>query len=181
MKNSLKIDIISFFDNFDTTKQVYIGIASFISTVLTYFTDIHTALVAFLLITLIDTFTRIHASAIKKGMKFEPWTIEFWKQIESKGLRRMCDKVFGQYSVYLILTFIIDVFILKSMIIVEMFNQGLTLPIIALYIFSAIEIWSIGENLEDAGLLNLPKRILHLFPEKYRKIINPEEEKTNEY
>jgi len=176
MKSLLRMDVISFFENFDTTKQVYLALATFVSSIFTYFTDIHTALIAFLLITLLDTITRIHATAIGKGLKFRPWTKEFWKQIDSKGLRKMCDKVFGQYAIYLILSFIINSLILKDMVIMELFNQELTLPILALYIFSAIETWSIGENLEDAGLMNLPKRILHLIPEKYRKIINPDYE-----
>lgn len=175
MKTLLKINIISFFENFDTTKQLYLTFASIVSTILTYFTDIRTAILAFLAITLLDTITRINASAVNKGLEFKPWKAYFWSEIDSKGLRKMCDKVFGQYSVYLILSFIIDSLILKNMVIIQLFNQDLTLPIVALYTFSAIEIWSIGENLEDAGLLNLPKRVLHLVPEKYRKIINPEE------
>lgn len=171
----MRWDVIKFFENFDTTKQIYITLAYLVSTVLTYFTDVHTAILAFLAITAMDTITRIHASAIKKGLRFNPFKMYFWKQIDSKGLRKMCDKVFGQYTVYLILAFIVDAFILKQMVIVEMFNQELTLPIVALYVFSAIEIWSVGENLEDAGMLNIPKRVFHLLPEKIQKIVKPNE------
>ena len=44
-----------------------------------------------------------------------------------------------------------------------------------LYIFSAIEIWSVGENIEKRGGVNLPKRVFHLLPEKIQKILKQEE------
>ena len=87
----------------------------------------------------------------------------------------MCDKIFRQYFMYLMIAFIVDVLILKKMVIVELWGDKLTLPMIALYIFSAIEIWSVGENIEKRGGVNLPKRVFHLLPEKIQKILKQEE------
>ncbi len=58
------------------------------------------------------------------------------------------------------------------MVLFDFFNRQLTLPVLAVYLFSFIEIWSIGENMERAGGINIFKRLMHLIPEKYRKIIN---------
>ena len=73
------------------------------------------------------------------------------------------------------IAFIVDVHILKKMVIIELWGDKLTLPMIALYIFSAIEIWSVGENIEKRGGVNLPKRVFHLLPEKIQKILKQEE------
>ena len=145
-------------------------IITFISTVLTYHTSLRTALYAFLIITVLDTITRIHADATKEGLKFNPFKRYFYGQIKSEGLRNMMSKIFLQYGVYLIIAFTIDYYILDKAVLLNYNDKGLTLPIISLYIFSGIEIWSIGENIEESGGVNLIKRLLHFLPEKIQKI-----------
>ena len=173
--NKLFDNMPSFFKEYDGIKNTYLMLAYIASLILTYLTDLHTAILAFLLITIIDTITSIDASAKQKGLKFNPFKKYFWKEIKSEGLRQMCDKIFRQYFMYLMIAFIVDVLILKKMVIVELWGDKLTLPMIALYIFSAIEIWSVGENIEKRGGVNLPKRVFHLLPEKIQKILKQEE------
>ena len=150
--------------------KLYLMIITFISTVLTYHTSLRTALYAFLIITILDTITRIHADATKEGLKFNPFKRYFYGQIKSEGLRNMMSKIFLQYGVYLIIAFTIDYYILDKAVLLNYNDKGLTLPIISLYIFSGIEIWSIGENIEESGGVNLIKRLLHFLPEKIQKI-----------
>ena len=150
--------------------KLYLMIITFISTVLTYHTSFKTALYAFLIVTVLDTITRIHADATKEGLKFNPFKRYFYGQIKSEGLRNMMSKIFLQYGVYLIIAFTIDYYILDKAVLLNYNDKGLTLPIISLYIFSGIEIWSIGENIEESGGVNLIKRLLHFLPEKIQKI-----------
>ena len=89
----------SFFKEYDGLKNTYLMLAYIASLILTYLTDLHTAILAFLLITMIDTITSIDASAKQKGLKFNPFKIYFWKEIKSEGLRQMCDKIFRQYFI----------------------------------------------------------------------------------
>jgi hypothetical protein len=150
--------------------KYYLIIITFISTLLSCHTNLKTALAAFTIITLLDTLTRINAQAKKQGLKFNPFRLYFYRQIQSKGLRDMCEKIFTRYGVWLIISFVIDYYILDRMILVDFNDKGLTLPVIALYLFCGIEVWSIGENIEDAGGVNIIKKILHLLPEKIQKI-----------
>ena len=68
------------------------------------------------------------------------------------------------------MAYIIDEFILNQLVIVNFNNNGYTLPVVTMWICSGIEIWSIGENIEDAGGVNLPKRLVHFLDEKYQQI-----------
>lgn len=155
--------------------KYYLLVITFISTILSYHSNnLKTALIAFLIITLLDTLTRINAQAQKEGLRFNPFKVYFYKQIRSKGLRDMCEKVFTRYGVWLIIAFVIDFYILDQMILLDFNDKGLTLPIISLYLFCGIEIWSIGENIEEAGGTNLLKKILHLLPQKIQKIFKDE-------
>jgi hypothetical protein len=154
--------------------KLYLIFSTFISAALSYHTSLKTALLAFAIITLLDTLTRINAAAKKEGLKFNPFKGYFYRQIKSKGLRDMCDKIFARYGVYLMIAFVVDCWILDRMVLMNFNDKGLTLPIISLYVFCAIEIWSIGENIEDAGGINIIKRILHLLPEKIQKLFYPD-------
>jgi len=141
-----------------------------ISYVLAYYTDIELALTAFAICTALDSLTRIAANAKKKGLVFNPFLKEFWKEINSQGLRNTMEKVFLQYGVYLIIAFVIDILVFKQLVIFNIYDRPMTLPVIALYLFTAIEIWSIGENIEDAGFDNIFKRILQFLPDKVQQI-----------
>lgn len=155
-------------------EKFYLWLVSFMSGVLAYYTDLHLAFYIFLGATTLDTITSIHAASIKKGLKFNPFKAYFWKEITSGGLRDWSKKVFLEYGIYLIIAFMINEWVLKRMVLFEVFDRKLTLPVIALYLFSFIEIWSIGENIEKAGGTNLFKKVLHFLPDKYQKIFKDE-------
>jgi hypothetical protein len=156
------------------SKELYLGICLAISSFLSHYTDIKIALYAFVIISVLDTITRIHADATKKGLKFNPFKGYFWNEIKSGGVREMLRKVFMEYGIYLIIAFVIDVLVFKQEVTFEIHNRQMTLPVIALDLFSAIELWSIGENIEDAGGVNIFKRITQYLPEKFQKVINPD-------
>lgn len=155
-------------------KKLWLTITGFLSGVLAYYTDLNLALWLFGISTVLDTLTSINAQAYAAGLKFNPFKKYFWAQISSTGLRKWMKKVFWEYGIYLIIAFAIDKYVLKNMILFDMLNRKLTLPVIAIYLFSFIEIWSIGENIERAGGINIFKRVLHFIPEKYQKIFKPE-------
>lgn len=156
-------------------EKFYFWLVSFVSGVLAYYTDLHLAFYIFLGATTLDTFTSINSASVKKGLKFNPFKKYFWKEITSGGLRDWSKKVFLEYGIYLIIAFMINEWVLKRMVLFEVFDRKLTLPVIALYLFSFIEIWSIGENIEEAGGTNLFKKILQFLPEKYQQIFKKEE------
>ncbi len=153
------------------SQKIYIFISSTISGILSYHVELEDSLTIFSIIVILDSITRIHANAKKKGLKFNPFALYFWKEIKSKGLREMCEKVFLEYGVYLLIAFAVDKYILEQMVIFEFNSKHLTLPILAIWIFSFIEIWSVAENVEDAGGKNIFKLINELLPEKLQSLI----------
>jgi hypothetical protein len=157
------------------TYEIYIAIATTISAFLTAYYKIDMAFFCFILITSLDTITRVHAEAVKKKLIFNPFKAYFWREFKSDKFREMLNKIFSEYGVYLIIAFILDTLVFDKLLL-NIYGQRLTLPVIALYLFSFIELWSIGENIDDAGGVNIFKRIVHLLPEKIRKIVEPEKE-----
>lgn len=153
------------------SQKIYIFISSTISGILSYHVELEDSLTIFSIVVILDSITRIHTNAKKKGLKFNPFALYFWKEIKSKGLREMCEKVFLEYGVYLLIAFAVDKYILEQMVIFEFNSKHLTLPILAIWIFSFIEIWSVAENVEDAGGKNIFKLINELLPEKLQSLI----------
>lgn len=168
-----------FFENNLMIKKGYIWFTTFISSVLAYYTDLHIALYFFIGATILDTITAIDAQAKAEGMVFRPWKKYFWLQIKSRGLRDWCEKIFWKYGRWLIMAFMLNEWVLKNMVIFDMFNRKLTLPVVAVYLFGFIECWSIGENIEKTGDRNIIKMIFHFLPEKFQKIFKKVENETN--
>ena len=151
-------------------EKIWIVTSTLISGVLTYYTVLNLALWFFLITTFLDTLTSINAQALSKGLKFNPFKKHFWMQITSSGMRNWIKKVFWEYGIYLIIAFAIDKCVFKNIILFDFFDRRITLPVIAIYLFSFIELWSVGENIERSGGINIFKRILHLIPEKHLQI-----------
>ena len=153
-------------------ERIWIGLCSFASGVLAYYTGLNHALWLFAISTTLDTLTSIHAQTVAGGLKFNPFKKYFWKQISSNGLRCWMKKIFWEYGIYLVIAFAIDKYVFKNMIVFDVLDNQLTLPVLAVYLFAFIEMWSIGDNIERAGGVNLFKRILHFIPEKYRRLLD---------
>lgn len=156
-----------------TLKKVYLLIISTLSTFLACHTDLKPALYFFMLATIVDTISAIDVQARAKGLKFNPLKGYFWKQIKSSGLRDWCKKVLWDYGRYLLMAFAISNWVLKNTIVFDAFDRKLTLPVVALYIFGGIELWSIGENIEKTGGLNLFKRVIQFLPPNVQQIFQP--------
>lgn len=165
------VEFVTYLKALPVAQKSYIFLTTTISGILSYHTELQSSLTIFSIVILLDSITRIHADAKKKKLKFNPFQLYFWKEIKSKGLRKMCEKLFLEYGVYLLIAFAVDKYILEQMILFEFNSKHLTLPILALWIFSFIEIWSIAENVEDAGGRNIFKLAHELLPEKMQSIL----------
>lgn len=121
------------------------------------YTSLPQTLLAFALITTIDTITSINAGAHKKGLKFNPFKLYFWKEIKSGLIRVWLQKVFKEYMVYVILAFILDILILEKKMYIEILFFKLSLPIVVLWMAIGVELWSIGENIGKTGRKNYIK------------------------
>jgi len=150
--------------------KAWTAASAFISGILACYTDLNLALFFFCFCTVLDTITSIHAQATLKGLQFNPLKKYFWTQIKSYGLRMSLQKIFWEYGTYLLIAFAIDKYVLKNNFIFEIYYRQLTLPVIAVYLFAFIELWSVGENIEKAGGINIFKKILHFIPDKYQRI-----------
>lgn len=161
-------------------QKIYYGISTIISSILAYHSSLKESLIFFIIVIILDSITRIHADSKNKGLKFNPFKLYFWKQIKSKGLRRTLEKVFLEYGIYLIIAFTLDKYILDKMVIFHFNEEGLTLPILTIWLFCFIEIWSIAENIEEAGGKNVLKIVYDFLPEKIKKILDGIEENSSD-
>lgn len=151
-------------------EKAWITLTSFLAGLLAYYTDLNLALWFFCISTSFDTLTSIHAGAIAKNLSFNPLKKHFWIHISSTQLRNWMKKIFWEYGIYLMIAFAVDKYVLKSIILFDAFERQLTLPVLAIYLFSFIELWSVGENIERAGGINIFKKVLQFIPEKYQQI-----------
>lgn len=164
-------ELLTYLKALPISQKIYLFISTTISGILSYHTELESSLTVFAIVVTLDSITRIHADAKKKKLKFNPFALYFWKEIKSKGLREMCEKIFLEYGVYLLIAFAVDKYILEQMVIFEFNSKHLTLPILAIWIFSFIETWSIAENVEDAGGKNIFKLVHELLPEKLQTVV----------
>ena len=74
------------------SQKIYVFVSSTISGILSYHVELEDSLTIFSIVVMLDSITRIHANAKKKGLKFNPFALYFWKEIKSKGLREMCEQ-----------------------------------------------------------------------------------------
>lgn len=154
--------------------NIYLKLSLFISGLLSVYMGLQDSLRLLGILLMLDSVTRIHATAKAQEIKFNPFKKSFWGVIKSKGLKLMLNKAFMQYGIYFFIAFMLDNYILRQMAIIRFQEVDYTLPVVVLWLCIAIEIWSIGENIEDAGGINIPKRIIHFFDEKYQKIFKKE-------
>lgn len=160
-------------------KQGYGWLFTTVAGVLACYTDIDSAVYLFLAATVLDTLSAINAQAVAKGLTFNPLKKYFWMEIKSKGLREWAKKLLGEYSLYIILAFLLDKLVLKGMIIVDVLHWQLKLPVVVIYFLAFIEIWSIGENIEKTGRPNYIKKLVNYFmPAKFKKYLPGNEEKA---
>lgn len=141
-----------------------VAIPTSIALIASHYTDIYSAIIALLIMTSLDTISKIHYTGIEKGLSMNPFKLSFWRHINSGGLRQMSKKVFGEYFKYLIIVFVVDYFILKSLVKVPFVGRDIDLPTATLYLFTLIEIRSIAENIGENGGNNYLDFILKFLP-----------------
>ena len=155
--------------------KIYIFLAGFFSWFFSTY-PIEDILLLFAIATTLDTATKIHAIAKSKGLKFNPLKKYFWKQIESQGLKLMGRKIFMDYSLPVLVAFFVDTLIFKNAFHFDLLTLKLSIPSASILFFTCVEIWSIFENLEDAGGTNWLKKATYWFsgflPEKWQQVFN---------
>lgn len=155
--------------------KIYLFLVGFFSWFFSTY-PIKDILILFVIATFIDTATRIHAISVKKGLIFNPLKKYFWKQIESQGLKLMGRKIFMDYSIPVIVAFCVDTLIFKNTLHFNLLELKLSIPSSAIIFFTGVEIWSIFENLEDAGGINWLKKATNWFsgflPDKWQEVLN---------
>lgn len=178
--------LIAFF----ASSKAYLSVSLITAYFMSNSIDLINTGIMFAVATSLDTLTSIHAGAIKKGLKFNPFKKYFWLEIKSGLIRVWLRKVFMEYAIYLILAFCLDILIIQQQLPNfnisinqnDIFDFSLNLPVFVIWVLIAVEIWSIGENIEKTGKVNLIKRFAKFLeqyiPEKFKSFFKTE--KTQE-
>lgn len=138
--------------------------------------DLRGILILFTILTVLDTITRMGADAIADGEPFRIYSFRFWKRMKSAGLKMMGRKIFVEYGIAVLVAFMVDVHLFKSALNFNVSVLKLNIPMCAILFFTGIELWSVFENLEEAGYKNWLKRgtkaVSGFIPDKWTKIID---------
>jgi hypothetical protein len=162
--------LLLFFKTLTIGKSILLALAPIIAMILT----IETFLLALFLLLIIDLITGISKTLHQKKIKANPFNKNFWTAIKSKGFRDTCKKTY-QYLLFVIAFLIIDVLVLKGRLItIPLLGGEATLSEIAISALCFIELWSIGENIEAAGGINLLKKATVLLPKMQVALTNQE-------
>ena len=121
-----------------------------------------------LLIT-IDLLTGIRKNLHVQGIKFNPLKYYFWMAIKSYLLRKTWRKTY-EYGIGIIVVAILETLILGGTP-VSILSKTFSLTELSVVLPAMIEAWSIFENLEGAGGVNLLKRVSVLLPPDIRTIL----------
>lgn len=137
--------------------------------------DVKGILILFTFLTTLDTITRMGADAKIEGQDFKVYSFRFWKRMKSSGLKMMGRKIFVEYGIAVLIAFMVDIHLFKSTLNFNVADFKLNVPMCAILFFTGIELWSVFENLEEAGYKNWLKKgttaISGFIPDKWQKII----------
>lgn len=139
---------------FCLSHKIFAGAMIALSVALSGYARLPQTLLAFGLITTLDTITSINAGAYAKGLKFNPFKGYFWREIKSGLMRVWFKKIFKEYMIYVILAFVLDILILEQQIYMDIMKIQINIPIVVIWALCGLELWSIGENIAKTGKPN---------------------------
>jgi hypothetical protein len=124
-----------------------------------------------LILILIDLITGIRKSLHERDVSFNPFKAEFRKAIKSYLFRKTWKKAY-EYGIGIIVLFVFEMFIF-GLTPVTIMDKTFTITELGVLIPSAIEVWSIFENLEAVSGRNILKRLVTLLPKGLRDLLKP--------
>jgi hypothetical protein len=116
----------------------------------------------------IDLITGIRKSLHLKGLSFNPLKKEFWRTVSSEGMRSTWRKTY-EYGIGII-TFVVIDSLVFDVTVVEIMGNKMSISELAITTACLVELYSIYENMEAVSGNNLFKRILYLFPQRFRDL-----------
>lgn len=158
------------------SSKAFLYVAATASWLVSTYVEIIPAFLFFAICTTLDTISRIDANARMKKIKFNPFKKYFWMEIKSDAIRGWFRKVFKEYLFYTLIIFLVDKFIFKHQLHFDLFALKLDPVTAALFLFGLNELWSVFENREEAGYINILKAGINIFislvPEKWQEPLN---------
>lgn len=154
------------------TKVMVLSLSAIISVLI----SMKVALSGLILIIILDLITGISKNLYNQGKPFNPLKLYFWKSIKSYLLRRTWKKGY-EYGLGIIVVLIFDTMVWGGDSRVMLVNKIFTFSELSVIIASGIEIWSIGENIEEITGSNFIKRFTRILPYKMQKIVNKKDVK----
>lgn len=158
--------IIGYFKNLTLIKKILLLITPLISVLI----SMKMAIFGLWLLVFIDLLTGIRKNLHLKGIKFNPFKRTFWKSIRSYLLRNTWRKTY-EYGFGIIVIVIFESLILGTTPI-TLVDKTFTIAELSVLIPSAVECWSIYENMEAVSGSNILKKIKLLLPSPLSNIFS---------
>jgi hypothetical protein len=161
--NSISI----FFSNLTLGKKLLLLVTPLISLL----APMKLIILGLVIIIFIDLLTGIRKSLHKGGISFNPFKAAFRKSIKSYLFRKTWKKSY-EYGMGIIVLFVFEMFIF-GLTPITIMDKTFTITELGVLIPSAIEVWSIFENLEAVSGRNILKRLVKLLPKSIRDLLKP--------
>lgn len=137
--------------------------------IITLLVSMKLVLLGLAILIIIDLLTGIRKSLHKNNIGFNPFRKVFWGSIKSYLLRKTWRKTY-EYGIGIIV-----IAVLESLIIggtpITFLTKTFSLTELSIVIPALIEVWSIGENLEEVSGSNILKRLRPFMPKMLRAIL----------
>lgn len=156
-----------FFSNLTIGKKMLLLITPLISLL----APMKLIILGLFILIIIDLITGIRKSLHQKEISFNPFKVAFRKAIKSYLFRQTWKKSY-EYGMGIIVLFVFEMFIL-GLTPVTIMDKSFTITELGILIPSAIEVWSIFENLEAVSGRNILKRLVTLLPKSIRDLLKP--------
>lgn len=158
--------IVAFFSNLTMGKKVLLAITPILTVIL----SMKAAIIGLALLIFIDLLTGIRKNLHLRNISFNPFKKVFWKSIKSYLLRQTWQKTY-QYAFGIVTIVILETLVFGGLPI-DLLGKAFSLSELAILLPSAIEAWSIYENMEAVSGTNLLKVLKKFLPANIAALFN---------
>ena len=158
--------ITAFFSKLTIGKKVLLAFTP----ILTVIISMKAAIIGLALLIFIDLLTGIRKNLHLRNVSFNPFKKIFWKSIKSYLLRQTWQKTY-EYAFGIVTIVILETLIFGGLPI-DLLGKVFSLSELAILLPSAIEVWSIYENMEAVSGTNLLKVLKKFLPVNIAALFN---------
>jgi len=145
------------------------GVVLFFNAIIALLAPIKMMLYGLLFLIFVDLITGIRKHHHVHNFSLNPLKKDFWKAIKSNALRSTWVKTY-EYGIGIIIAIVFENMVFGGDINISIQDKVFSMTKLAIIISSAIEMWSVFENMEAVSGRNILKRLINFLPQKVQDL-----------